>query len=587
MTQAAIYARKSNGDNDRNEDNKSVTRQIERARAYALQHGWIVDDAHIFVDDGVSGAEYQNRPGFARLLNSLADFQYLVMSESSRLGRDMLRNDAYHLGEIIETGIRVFYYLSGEEERLDTPEQKIMVTLKSYASEVEREKASQRSRDALERKALQGCNTGGRVYGYRNMWITEDGRRIPAGPGAKRPEGVIRTEFEIDEEQAEVIRGIYRMRSSGCSDTKIAKTLNGDPRYMDLSTKYFSGQCPPSPRKGPHTWAPSSIHEMLRNERYTGLIPWGEYRKNYKKGTKVRLRQDKFEQVPAPHLQIIADELWRQVQDLNAAAGRTYLAHTNGNPFGRTGPGRESKYLLTGLAHCGCCDANIIAEPRTFGSPGKRKQVKHYGCSGHKNRGVTFCANNHRVRMETANEAVLKAIQEQVLKPEYLAYAVDKALELYREYQRMNPDRSHQIESEMSRLARERDNLVSAIARDGVGDAPETILRQIKSRESRITALKQELEALRTAVPNELDTARLKRALSKRAARFAETLLADVPRARQALRELLVGPLTFRPVVVDGKKTYAFEGRTKVGVLLDPLYLEVASPRGFEPLLSP
>jgi hypothetical protein len=34
-----------------------VARQIEHARLYATKKGWTVDDAHIFVDDGISGAD--------------------------------------------------------------------------------------------------------------------------------------------------------------------------------------------------------------------------------------------------------------------------------------------------------------------------------------------------------------------------------------------------------------------------------------------------------------------------------------------------------------------------------------------------
>ena len=37
---------------------KSVTRQIEHARVYAIRKGWTVDDAQIYVDDGISGAEF-------------------------------------------------------------------------------------------------------------------------------------------------------------------------------------------------------------------------------------------------------------------------------------------------------------------------------------------------------------------------------------------------------------------------------------------------------------------------------------------------------------------------------------------------
>ena len=56
MITAAIYARKSTDQNGVAADAKSVTRQIEHAKAYAAAHGWTVSDAHVFVDDGFSGA---------------------------------------------------------------------------------------------------------------------------------------------------------------------------------------------------------------------------------------------------------------------------------------------------------------------------------------------------------------------------------------------------------------------------------------------------------------------------------------------------------------------------------------------------
>ena len=52
--------------------------------------GWTVDDSCIFVDDGISGAEFAARPGFVRLMNALTPrpaFQVLIMSEESRLAR--------------------------------------------------------------------------------------------------------------------------------------------------------------------------------------------------------------------------------------------------------------------------------------------------------------------------------------------------------------------------------------------------------------------------------------------------------------------------------------------------------------------
>jgi DNA invertase Pin-like site-specific DNA recombinase len=68
---AAIYARKSTDDSDRNEEARSSTRQVERATEYATAKGWTVDPRYIFVADDVSGAEWKHRPGFNALLAAL------------------------------------------------------------------------------------------------------------------------------------------------------------------------------------------------------------------------------------------------------------------------------------------------------------------------------------------------------------------------------------------------------------------------------------------------------------------------------------------------------------------------------------
>src|SRR5262245_59149780 len=66
---AEIYARKSTEQNGVCDDEKSVTRQIEHARAYAARKDWLVDEDQVCVDDGVSGAEFTSkRPGFIRLM---------------------------------------------------------------------------------------------------------------------------------------------------------------------------------------------------------------------------------------------------------------------------------------------------------------------------------------------------------------------------------------------------------------------------------------------------------------------------------------------------------------------------------------
>ena len=80
-------------------------------------------DDHVYVDDGISGAEFANRPGFLRLMNALkprAPFQMLAMSEGSRLGREAIET-AYALKQLVQAGVRVFFYLEDRERALDTP----------------------------------------------------------------------------------------------------------------------------------------------------------------------------------------------------------------------------------------------------------------------------------------------------------------------------------------------------------------------------------------------------------------------------------------------------------------------------------
>ena len=88
---SAIYARKSTDQNGVADEARSVTRQVARARQYAKLRGWTVAEEHIYIDDGVSGAEFSNRPGYVRLMNAFhprPGFDVLVVAEQERLGRE-------------------------------------------------------------------------------------------------------------------------------------------------------------------------------------------------------------------------------------------------------------------------------------------------------------------------------------------------------------------------------------------------------------------------------------------------------------------------------------------------------------------
>lgn len=66
---AAIYARKSNEQRDRDDSGKSVTHQEQRARTYIGSKGWRLDEESC--DGGIPGAEFSKRLGLVRLLRAL------------------------------------------------------------------------------------------------------------------------------------------------------------------------------------------------------------------------------------------------------------------------------------------------------------------------------------------------------------------------------------------------------------------------------------------------------------------------------------------------------------------------------------
>jgi len=89
---AAVHARKSSAQVGRDEEDLSVTRQIDLARRFAESKGWIVSDEHVYADDGISGAEVASKLRakqrmLALIESGAAPFQVIVMQSNDRLSR--------------------------------------------------------------------------------------------------------------------------------------------------------------------------------------------------------------------------------------------------------------------------------------------------------------------------------------------------------------------------------------------------------------------------------------------------------------------------------------------------------------------
>jgi DNA invertase Pin-like site-specific DNA recombinase len=106
---ACLYTRKSNAEDGKHEQARSCEQQLAAATEFCQRRGWQV--VSTYRDDGVSGAEFQRRPGFQTLRDALAQlprpFDVVVCMEFSRLGRDTARS-LMALTEIEDAGCEVW-----------------------------------------------------------------------------------------------------------------------------------------------------------------------------------------------------------------------------------------------------------------------------------------------------------------------------------------------------------------------------------------------------------------------------------------------------------------------------------------------
>jgi DNA invertase Pin-like site-specific DNA recombinase len=517
---ASIYARKSTEQTGVADEQKSVTRQIDHARAYAASKGWTVADEHLYVDDGISGAEFANRPGFIRLMNALKPrpaFNVLIMSEESRLGREAIET-AYALKQLMQAGVRVFFYMENRERTLDSPTDKIMMSLTAFADELEREKARLRVTDAMMRKAKAGHVTGGQPFGYRN---------VPVEDAAGRRSHVERV---IEDAEAAVIRRIFDLSAAGYGMKAIAKMLNAE-----------GARAPRAQRQRSHSWAPSSVREVLFRDLYRGVITWNKTKKRNGWGQKAPTARPAGEWVtiPAPSLRIVPEDVWNASHQRLTAARGLYMKANQGQPFGRPALGDPSKYLLTNLALCGCCGGTMRVRSGSHGAGRKF----FYGCSGYHERGRTVCTNKADVPMTEADDRVIEALLDDVLDPTLVAEAVDEAVRLLQGDGAA--DRLTAIDASMRIVEQERTRLVTAIATGGPLDG---LLEALRARETTRATLETERETLRGERRLQAsDVTAVRRELLTLAASWRRVLVEDPTHARPIVASLLTGRVTITP----------------------------------------
>jgi site-specific DNA recombinase len=566
---AAIYARKSTDQSGVSDEQRSVARQVEHARSCAARKGWRVLDEHVYIDDGISGAEFERRPGLQRLRAALRPrpaFSVLIVSEQSRLSRDTA-DTLQLLKELARAGVRVFAYQEDRAISLETPSDTLVTTINAWKDAEGRREASVRTHDALARKARAAHVTGGRVFGYRNVDVF-------AGVDAHgRPQRSHVTR-EIREDEAAVVQRIFDLCAAGYGVKRIAAQLNET-----------AAPCPRAQRQRLDGWAASSVRTVLFRTLYRGVVTWNRTKKRNAFGQVQQRPRDPRDwvQVDVAEWRIVSDALWQAAHDRLERARQNYLAGTQGKAWGRPVTGTAAKYLLTGIARCGVCGAGLTVRSRAHGAG----RSFRYVCATHHYRGRAICANGLELRQPLADDAVLELLEADILRPSVVEQAIAMALDtLWSEPK--TPDRRAAIAQQLTDTEGKLRQLAAAVEQGG---QLSTLLGAIERREQERAKLRAELDGLATVlVPARKDRKALERALRARLTDWRGLLRSQVAEARQVLQTLLEERLVFTPARdKSGEACYELRATFAFGRMFSEILRShgMASPAGFEPAFQP
>lgn len=357
MKRAAIYARFSS---DLQRD-RSIEDQIAVCRGYADREGF--DVVEVYVDRAKSGASMQGRDG---LLQLVADgrqrlFDIVIAETMSRIGRDE-GDRAEVRKQMTFAGVKIMTPGDGEVSRLTDG-------IKAIIDSQYLEDLKVMIRRGMAGVTRDGRHAGGRAYGYRP---------VLGKPG----------ELEIVEEEADIVRRIFREYAAGRKPRAIAQRLNADhvaaPRGRYWSESALAGN-------------KSRGHGLLVNPIYGGEIVWNRVRMIKDPDTGKRVSRNnpaaEWQRAPAPHLAIVDPETLDKVRALNGAVG-----------VAPAWKARNPKALLAGLIKCGCCGAGMSVKDRSAGRVRIHCSAARQGA----------CSNTKAVYLDCIEPVVLAGLKDRL-----------------------------------------------------------------------------------------------------------------------------------------------------------------------------
>ena len=418
LANVVIYARYSSaGQND-----QSIDGQLAKCREYAQQRGYRVVGE--YCDRALSGRYAETRPEFQRMISDSAKhaFDFVLVWKLDRFSRDRY-DSAIYKKKLRANGVRV---LSVTEGVGDSSESVLLeAILEAMAEEYSRQLA-QNVRRGMRQNAEKGLSLGGLApLGYR----------------------VVNKQYEINEDEARIVRFIHEQYADGAGQKQIV---------ADCARLGYRNQ-----RGNPLTLA--SVKRILANERYVGRYDYlGEI-----------VIEDAF---PA----IVSKDLKKRVRDRLKANAKA--------------PGHAKakvEYLLHGKLFCGECGAPMIGE---CGRGRHGATYYYYTCAARKKQHTCKKRNERKDELEAS---IVDYIGSCVLTDSWIDGAAERVVA---EYQKSyDASGIKPLEKQIRDADKEIDQLVDALISATAEAARRRINERIETAEARKRALEADLASLRIA----------------------------------------------------------------------------------------
>ncbi|TCM14212.1 DNA invertase Pin-like site-specific DNA recombinase [Novosphingobium sp. PhB165] len=433
----AVYARYSS-DNQRD---ASIADQLRICRLHAEKQGWeIVEE---YTDHATSGASLL-RPGIQALMADAARgrFDVILAEAMDRLSRDQ-EDIAGLFKRMAYADTKIVTLSEGEVTHLH-------IGLKGTMNALFLKDLADKTRRGLRGRVEQGKSGGGNAYGYDVVKSLDEHGELVRGT---------RT---INEEEAEIVRRIFREYCAGKSGRAIAADLNREgipcPSGGDWGFSTING----NPKRGTG---------ILNNEMYVGKLVWNRQRfiKDPDTGKRQARPNPQSEWIvqAVPELRIVGDELWHEAKDRQA--------RVSVDTVGQARPRKRPKYMLSGLLQCGCCGGavTLISQQRV-------------GCASARNKGT--CDNRRSIRRDRLEDRVIHALRHHLMDPALFAEFCEEFTQEMNRLRKNAGKATEAARAEVSKIDRDLDKLVDMILAGGNAD-------KINQRMLKMEARKRDLEA--------------------------------------------------------------------------------------------